>query len=180
METNLYAVDVETSGLDPNTCAILSIGAVELNSPSRTFYEESSGFQGADIQEGALKVNGFTLEQISKQPIDESRMLQRFFAWLKKNPIMVAHNSAFDSSFIKAAAVRASLPNPFSFRTIDIHSIVYMNLMQHKKEIPAKLSLNECLSQYSLPREPDPHNALTGAQCNQSLFEAVYFNKLDS
>ena len=35
------------------------------------------------------------------------------------------------------------------------------------------LSLNTCLKIFGLPREPDPHNALTGAKCNVALFNSV-------
>lgn len=173
METHLYAVDVETSGLDPLTCSILSIGAVEIGNPARTFYEECRPFPDAEIHDEALAINGFTRNKIASQPLSEALICGRFSKWLKSSPIMVAHNSSFDSSFIKAAMMRAHLPNPFSFRTIDIHSIVYMHILRNALQVPKKLSLNECLQYFNLPPEPMPHIALTGAQMNEILFEKV-------
>lgn len=169
----LYAVDVETTGLDPKTSSIVSIGAVDIEVPERTFYIECSVWTGAEIYEGALKINGFTLEQVTTNPVTEAEAIRKFFEWLEESPIMVAHNSGFDRGFIKCAAERAGVKDPFSFRTIDIHSIVYMHLLRLGKEIPSRLSLNECLQSFGLDKEPEPHIALTGAKCNQMLFKKV-------
>jgi DNA polymerase III epsilon subunit-like protein len=172
----LFAVDVETTGLDPAQNSIVAIGAVDIETPERTFYIECKAWEGSVIEDGALKVNGFTREQIEAQEKTEAWAIQNFFSWLTQDgdtPIMVAHNAGFDKSFVAHAAKRADVKNPFSFRTIDIHSIVYMHLLRNGKEIPTRLSLNECLESFGLDREPDPHNALTGAKCNQVLFKKV-------
>lgn len=170
---NLYAVDVETTGLDPLTSSIVSIGAVEIGNENRYFYEECSPWEGAEVHDGALKVNGFTREYLSQLNQTEAQIIAKFFAWLKLSPMMCAHNSAFDKSFIQAAANRASRPNPFGFRTVDIHSIVHAHIVQKGETPPAKLSLNECLKYFNLPKEPDPHNALTGARCNVQIYNLV-------
>lgn len=170
---NLYAVDVETTGLDPNTSSIVSIGAVEIGNESRYFYEECKPWDGAEVHQGALKVNGFTEDYLNNLQATEAKIIAQFFAWLKLSPMMCAHNSSFDKSFIQAAANRASLPNPFGFRTVDIHSIVHAHIVRKGEKPPEKLSLNECLKYFNLPKEPDPHNALTGARCNVQLYTAV-------
>lgn len=172
----LFAVDVETTGLDPQKNSIVAIGAVDIETPERTFYIECRAFDGAEIEDGALKVNGFTREQIEAQEQSHDGAIDRFFAWLTQDgdtPVMVAHNAGFDKSFVAHAANRAGCKNPFSFRTIDIHSIVYMHLLRTGAVIPSQLSLNKCLESFGLDREPDPHNALTGAKCNQVLFKKV-------
>jgi hypothetical protein len=33
--------------------------------------------------------------------------------------------------------------------------------------------LNACLEYFGLDREPDPHNALTGALCNASIYRKI-------
>lgn len=174
----LIAVDVETTGLDPQKCSIVSIGAVDIDVPERTFYMECNAWEGAEINSGALKVNGFSMEDVLSGKESEAKAIEKFFLWImedSRTPIMVSHNSAFDKAFIECAAARARITNPFGFRTIDIHSIVYMHLLRTGKEIPSKLSLNECLQSFGLDREPDPHNALTGAKCNESLFKKVRY-----
>lgn len=169
----IYAVDVETTGLDPATSSIVAIGAVNIGDPADTFYQECSVWEGAEIHDTALKINGFTREQVTTNPISEAKAIERFFAWLQDTPIMLAHNAGFDRSFVEHAARRADLKNPFSFRTIDVHSIVYMHMLRKRHKIPAKLSLNECLEYFGYAKEPDPHNALTGAKCNQMIYRSV-------
>jgi len=171
---HLYSVDVETTGLDPKTCSIVSIGAVDLQNNDNVFYQECRVFDGAEIAEQALKINGFSMEEVldlNKQT--EAEAIFKFFNWLKESPIMVAHNAAFDSSFIRQAALRAGAKNPFSFRTIDIHSLAYMGMLQKSLIIPKSLSLNAALEAFGFDKEPTPHNALTGAKCNTRLFNQI-------
>lgn len=169
----LYAIDVETSGLDPFTSSILSIGAVDIQNPKRTFYAECRPFPGAEVHEGALNVNGFTEDYLAALPNDEASVIKEFFVWLSYPPMLLAHNAKFDHSFLQAAADRASLPNPFGFRSVDIHSIVHAHMVSHQHPVPKKLSLNECLAYAGLPPEPNPHNALTGAQCNYEIYQFI-------
>jgi len=42
----MVVVDVETSGLDPQKYAMLSIGAVDFENPERQFYAECRAFDG--------------------------------------------------------------------------------------------------------------------------------------
>lgn len=173
----IYAVDVETTGLDPAIASIVSIGAVNIGDPEDTFYIECRAWEGADISDVALKINGFTREQIAGQALNEAEAIQKFFDWLQDSPIMMAHNAGFDRSFVEHAAKRAGMKNPFSFRTIDIHSIVYLHMQRKRHKIPARLSLNECLQYFGHEKEPDPHNALTGAKCNQIIYRSVLAGK---
>ena len=173
---NLYAVDVETTGTDAQKHSILSVGVVSLSDPTQYFYGECRIWDGARIEQEALAVNGFSaLEAIDPNKQSESDLVKELYKWLpeKSGLIMVAHNAAFDRDFIREAFNRAEGYTPFSFRTIDVHSIVYMHLLRNKKDIPKNLSLNNCLKAFGLPPEPNPHNALTGAQCNVALFNSV-------
>lgn len=171
---NLYAVDCETTGVDAQKNSIVSIGVVSLEDPARTFYEECRIWDGAIVEQGALNVNGFTgLQVIDPNKQSEAELVKKLIDWLGPSPIMVAHNAAFDRDFVSGACKRAGVESPFSFRTIDIHSIVYMHLLRTKKDVPKSLSLNNCLKVFGLPPEPNPHNALTGAQCNVALFTSV-------
>lgn len=174
MKDNLVVVDVETSGLDPKTFSIVSIGAVMIETGAE-FYGECDIWPGAGISDGALKVNGFTYADItggSKK--SEADLVKIFLHWLPKNPIMIAHNASFDRDFMIEACNRAGVKSPFSFRTIDIHSIMFMHLLRTKKTVPFKLSLNACLKGLGLPPEPNPHNALTGAKCEADVFNKIY------
>lgn len=171
---NLYAVDCETTGVDAQKNSIVSIGVISLEDPTKKFYEECRIWEGAVVEQGALNVNGFTgLQVIDPAKQSEADLIKKLLAWIGPSPIMVAHNAAFDRDFVAGACKRAGVLSPFSFRTIDIHSLVYMHMLRVKKDIPKSLSLNSCLKAFGLPAEPDPHNALTGAECNVALFNSV-------
>ena len=172
---NYYAIDVETSGLDPKESSLLSIGAVDMETGD-TFYEECQAWDGAYISKTALKINGFDEEDIyDESKMTEAAMIDAFFDWLREKPMMIAHNAAFDRDFIAAAADRAGIKNPMSFRTIDIHSIVQVKMIKNKWKVPTNLSLNECLKYLHMPKEPTPHNALTGAKCNAAIFKKIAY-----
>lgn len=168
---NIIAVDVETTGLHPEKHSIVSIGAVNTGKPEQTFYIECNAWPGAEIDAGALKVNGFSKFDIidNSEKRSEAYAMTAFLQWTRKiddKPFMLGQNVNFDSRFVDAAFARAGIPNPFNFRTLDLHTIAAVKLYLDKGELPPRdLSLNKILVALGLPPEPDPHNALTGAQC---------------
>lgn len=174
---NYYAIDVETTGLNAKESSLVSIGAVDIETGDM-FYEECMIWEGAYVSETALKINGFSEEDIHDETKNsEALMIINFFDWLREHPMMIAHNSAFDRDFIAAAAERAGVKNPLSFRTIDIHSIVQVEMLKVMFKAPTVLSLNACLKYFHLPTEPTPHNALTGAKCNAAIFNRIVYGK---
>ena len=168
---NIISVDVETSGLHPERNSILSIGAVETGKPENTFYAECNAFQGARINDEALRVNGFKRIDVINNPKrkSEAQIITDFIDWvmrIDRNPFMLGMNVSFDYGFIKYAAERAEMRTPFNFRTLDLHTIAAVKLFLDKGKLPPPtLSLNEILLAVGLPKEPDPHNGLTGATC---------------
>jgi len=170
---NYYAIDVETTGLNPQESSLASIGAVDIETGD-TFYEECQAWDGAYISSTALKINGFTEENLSDESkLTEALLVIKFLDWLREKPMMIAHNAAFDRDFIAAAAERAGAKNPLSFRTIDIHAITQIEMLKCKYDVPTVLGLNKCLNYFHLPSEPTPHNALTGARCNADIFNII-------
>lgn len=175
MKNKLVVVDVETTGLYSHKSSLVSIGAVKISDPKDTYYGECRIWPGAEVDPGALRVNGMSKQEItSLQRQTEAELIKDFLAWLPKGPVMIAHNASFDRDFIADACKRAGLKTPFGFRTVDIHSIVLLHLMRESEDpIPKSLSLNKCLESLGLPKEPNPHNALTGAKCEAELFIKV-------
>jgi len=172
---NYYAIDVETTGLNPKESSIVSIGAVDIETGD-SFYEECQIWEGAYVSDTALKINGFSEEDIhDESKLTEALMILNFFDWLRDKPMMIAQNASFDRDFIAAAADRAGIKNPLSFRTIDIHAIVQVEMLKCKWPVPTNLSLNECLKYFHMPKEPTPHNALTGAKCNAAIFNRIVY-----
>lgn len=95
----MIIVDVETSGLVVGVHSILSIGAVYFYNPEEYFYGECKLPEWAEYDEKALKVNGFSLEEIKdkrKQSLDQ--LLLTFFDWVKnfEERVLAGNNVSFE------------------------------------------------------------------------------------
>ncbi len=180
----MIVVDVETTGLNPERNSIVSIGAVEFERPSNQFYQECRPWVGADISEEALKVNGFTLEQLS----DPSRpslykTIGEFIDWVDScgELTLAGHNlSVFDALFLKSSMRIYNLGDkwPFGRRTVDSHSVCYCDYIRRGVVLPvgrrrSGISLDVALNYVGIPDEPRPHNALTGAKCAAEVIHRI-------
>lgn len=61
----MIVVDVETTGVDAKLCSLLSVGALDFDNPTNQFYMECFAFPGAHVEKEALKISGFTLEEVT-------------------------------------------------------------------------------------------------------------------
>jgi DNA polymerase III epsilon subunit-like protein len=189
----MIAVDVETSGLDPRTASILSIGAVDTDKPTNQFYGECVVWEGAFISDEALEINGFVRAEID--PIlgseaflakkSEKELIAEFITWAINGPAhrtLVAQTPSFDRDFIRAACDRAGLTFPFAARTLDTHSLCWLHMTQqgiHPPELKQRssLSLDDVLEYCGIAEEPKPHNALTGALSHAEVFSRIAYTK---
>ena len=177
----MIVVDVETTGIYPLKTSIVSVGALDFSNPRNTFYEECRIWEGAEIIQEALNINGFTREQITdprKQSLEE--LMKKFLEWTStiKNITLAGENPSFDGGFLMNSAMRYGIEWPFGRRTLDLHSVRLAHHISSEKEFPMKnnradLNLDRTLVYVGLPREPRPHNALVGAK-----FEAEAFSRL--
>lgn len=168
----MVVVDIETSGLNPETYSILSIGAVDFQNPERQFYGECKMWEGALLAHESLAVNGFTEEQIQdpeKKTVDE--LMVEFKVWLDAitEVTLVGHNVAFDRDFMNIAFRRAGINWRFASRTIDTHTLGYADYIKKGLTLPEKnrhtdITLDTILKHVGLPTEAKPHNALSGAK----------------
>ncbi len=153
-------------------------------SPGNTFYGECSLFDGAEVNERALEINGFTRENImpgKKQSPEE--LAKAFFKWTQtiSNITLAGENVAFDQAFLKNGFHKAKLPWIYGYRLVDLHSLHYLYTLA-ENSIPLKdnvssLSLQKTLQFVGLPREPDPHHALTGAKLEAEAFSRIILKK---
>jgi DNA polymerase III epsilon subunit-like protein len=182
----MIAVDTETSGLDPNRASVLSIGAIDTEDPTAQFYDECCAWDGADISDEALGVNGFTREEIAEpSKKTEAELITAFMAWAMDragNHTLLAQNVAFDSAFIRAAARRAGIESSFAQRSIDTHTLAWLHMTLRGIEPPtanhrSALNLDAVLQYCGIPAEPKPHNALTGASCHAEVFMRMAYTK---
>jgi ribonuclease T len=133
-------VDVETSGLNPATDALLEIAAVTLsmNEEGRLCRDQThslhvEAFSGARLEKEALEITGIDPTYPLRFAIPERQALYRIFAMVQEElektgcyrAVLVGHNAWFDLSFILAAARRSDIKHlPFhAFTTFDTASL---------------------------------------------------------
>jgi len=183
----MIVVDVEASGTEYHKHSIVSIGALDSDNPTNQFYGECRIWEGAHIMEEALKVNGFTEEEITDlNKKDEAELFRDFVAWSEDVPdhTLAGQNVSFDRDFIKAAAERAGENYSFAYRSIDTHTLAYMHIIKRGKKPPfdkkkrhSALNLDAVLNYTGIPAEPEPHNALTGALSHAEVISRLMYDK---
>lgn len=177
----MIAVDVETTGIFPKENSLLSIGAVDMANPDNRFYGECRAWEGAVIAPDALKVNGFSeYSATDPEKKSEAQLVAEFVEWAKsveQAPLMCGMNVAFDRDFIRLACERAGIKTPFSYRTVDVHSVAWYYISNFGSRPPKNLSLNRVLEALGIGREPEPHNALTGAMCSAEAISRMLTGK---
>ncbi len=182
----MIVIDVESTGLDPKTGSIVSLGALDLAEPTNQFYDECRVWDGAHIDDEALAVNGFTREEVTDvSRKSEAELMAAFVAWATDRPqdhTLAAQNVSFDLEFVQAACARANIDCPFGKRTIDTHTLVWLHMQERGVTPPMKnkhsaISLDVALEYCGLPKEPKPHNALTGAYCHAEVIARIAYNQ---
>ena len=180
----MLVIDLETSGLDPARCAILSIGAVDFLQPERQFYVEVRAPEGCCVEPTALAVNGFTRDQI----FAEARLplylaFRDLSAWVRlaRHQNLAGSNVAFDAGFLRAAAQSTLRRYPFGGVQVDLMALWYVHrLTTYGELLPSGqvwVKTDEILRYVGLPAEPSPHNALTGAKGEAEAFSRLIYGR---
>ena len=182
----MIVIDIEASGTDYEKHSILSLGALDFDDPHNRIYLECQAWEGAHIDEDALAVNGFTMEQATdnlKQT--EAQLIAQFLTWAEgvEDQTLAGQNVSFDRDFVKAACKRAGYDYPFAHRTIDTHTLAYMHYVTHGRQVPVEnrhsaLNLDAVLNYVGIPNEPEPHNALTGALSHAEVISRLLYGKM--
>jgi ribonuclease T len=138
-------VDVETGGFSAATDALLEIAAVPIEmdgsgrvSPGETHRLHVQPFEGANIEQAALDVNGIDPFHPLRPALPEKEALQSIFLEVRRavraadctRAILVGHNAFFDLSFLNAAVARCGIKrnpfHPFScFDTVTLGGVAY-------------------------------------------------------
>jgi DNA polymerase III epsilon subunit-like protein len=167
----MIVIDIEASGVDYQKNSIVSLGALDFHTPENRIYLECQVWEGSHINEESLRVNGFTVEEITDNTkLTEAQLIAQFLSWADtvEDQTLAGQNVSFDRDFVRSACERAGYAYPFAHRTIDTHTLAYMHVVTHGKQVPidkrhSALNLDAVLNYVGIPNEPEPHNALTGA-----------------
>ncbi|MBE6724744.1 MAG: PolC-type DNA polymerase III [Ruminococcaceae bacterium] len=129
--------DIETTGLSAATNRITEIGAVlfkngEVAEKFNTFVDPE-----CHIPENITELTGITDEMVKDAP-KEKDALEAFFAFVGDR-MLVAHNAAFDTGFIRQASERCGMPfeNPY-LDTLAMSRYLNPSLKNHKLDTLAK------------------------------------------
>lgn len=140
-------IDVETGGFNAATDALLEIAAVPLQMdqqgllyPGETLSFHVQPFEGANIEEAAIKFTGIDPYHPLRIAHPEKEALENIFRSIRKSlkasgckrAILVGHNAHFDHGFVTAAAERCNIKrNPFHpFSNFDTVSLAGLALGQ--------------------------------------------------
>ena len=158
-------IDLETTGLSPNTDQVVSIGMV--TKQGTYFYQEFSIDVWCIPDEMALQVNGFTLDELydlNKPVFVEYK--DEISKWIKEQGNKVqfaAWNAGFDRSFYDAY-----LPHPANahYNWLDVASACQLVVGEY-------MSLHKACKTLEITPEPAIHNALNGATKCMEVWQSL-------
>lgn len=181
---NIAVLDIETTGLNPEKCAILSVGIVSYGEQLNEFYREYYPFDGAEVMEAGMKINGFELDKMKKDLVnDPKNVVGDVKSFLEDNKcnVTAGQNPSFDRSFVNAYAERYGTDFRIPIWMLDLHSACMAYMLEKGIEVPRKpdiglfLSGDAILEFVGLGAEPKPHNALNGARYEfEALCRLIY------
>ncbi|MGD2119624.1 MAG: exonuclease domain-containing protein [Chromatiales bacterium] len=169
---SVVALDLETTGLDPEQDHILSIGLVEMQ--HGCIHLDSAWHQiintGQAVPEETAVIHEITDDQIaSGRPLDEvlPELLQRL-----AGKAMLVHYAFIEQNFINAACMKL-YGSPFVIEIIDTLPLAQRRLEMRNHTIqPGNLRLFNLRRNYHLPMYK-AHNALYDALATAELFMAM-------
>ncbi len=166
------SVDIEAAGPVPSTFSMLSIGAVVVDDPKKTFYVELKPVNDKFVPD-AMKVVGRTLQDFAKSGRDPKEAMTAFRDWLVSiakaaKPVFVGFNATFDWAFVNYYFHQYLGENPFGFGGIDIKSY-YMGMTGCTWEDTRSSRVRSELKGPS----PHTHNALDDAVEQAEMFKRM-------
>lgn len=175
--TSMAAMDFETTGLNPETDEIVSIGIVPF-SLQRIFCRESGHWlvkPRSALAEGSIVIHGITHSDINSAP-DLENILEEVLA-IMAGRLVVVHYYPIEREFM-ARALLARIQESITFPVIDTMEIE--NRIRNEQQgvmgrifqraLPS-LRLGDCRKRYQLPHY-QAHHALTDAIATAELLQA--------
>lgn len=103
MNNNFVVFDIETTGLDPETCEITELGAVKIENGEVTERFQSFAKPSHPIPEQVVQLTGITDEMVANAPRPED-VVYDFYEWSRGCIISGYNIIGFDMKFIRKVA----------------------------------------------------------------------------
>ncbi len=157
--------DTETTGLDLRDDRIVEIGGVELINrfPTGRVYHRYINPQGRNVHAEALAIHGISNAQLADKPTFDA--ISAEFLDFIDGAKLVAHNAAFDISFVNTELARLGHPGVDPSRVVDTLALA------RRKHPMGPNSLDALCRRYGIDNS---HRTKHGALLDSELLAEVY------
>jgi len=136
LDDEYVAFDIETTGLDPRSDAIIEIGAVRMRQGEVIDTFASFADPGRPLSAKTVSLTNITDEMLRGAPRPEEAVAQ-FLDWVGDKPL-VAHNAEFDTGFMREYCRKAGRDfDPLYFDTLLLAQYLCPDLSNHKLDTVA-------------------------------------------
>lgn len=161
MIDSYVALDLETTGLSPDSCYILEIGAIKVIDGQVADTYETFVQCPVPIEPRVRELTGITDEMVSHGK-PESQAIQELLEFVG-DYVLLGHNIKFDYGFVKATAMRNGMK--YEAKAIDTLKIARKALLGIEKR-----SLEYLCEYYGITTETS-HRALEDAKAAMELYK---------
>jgi len=185
----LIFVDTETSGLDPKIHNVLEIAMIIYNLTTKSVVDEYqrivriNRMQFRRAQEGALKCNGFTFQELQDKGVYIGVVQEEVEAWFIKNGInrwnskFIAQNCSFDRAFFfELIDEERQRDMKLPYHWLDFPSMNFALTLRDEENIdPMKIpfSKDHIAQVNNIPPEDKPHRAMNGVKHLLLLYQNI-------
>lgn len=135
------ALDLETTGLDPEENRIIEIAAVKFVKEGEQFFPDQRFTclvnPGIPVPQKITEITGITSKMIEEEGIDTAEAIEKLHAFIEKYPVC-GHNVFFDLSFLRHEAYRITAPeeaklkfNPILIDTLNMAKSILPGLERY-------------------------------------------------